>query len=170
MNRELRRFALVALPASIVVLLAAIVVTVVLDDDAPQGPPSAGNHWHARYVYIVCDEVQQNAPFWESGVHTHGDGIIHIHPFQASEEGRGARLVKWFEYGGGVLTDDEVRLPGDATTYHNGDSCPDGPEGTVQVFVTPASTGVGEELDEWSDYIPQDGDLVVIYFGPEIAE
>jgi hypothetical protein len=101
-------------------------------------------------------------------VHTHGDGIIHIHPFTAAEEGRGARLVNWFEYGGGVLKEDEVRLPGDDVTYRNGDECQGGSEGLLQVFVTPSATGVEEELRDWSDYIPQDADLVVVYFGPDL--
>jgi hypothetical protein len=149
---------------AVVALLASLALD--METDAGSGAPQSGDHWHARYAFVVCDEVQPNAPTWEgSGVHTHGDGIIHIHPFVSSEEGRGARLVKWFEYGGGVLTDSEVRLPGDDATYENGDECDDGSEGLLQVFVTPAATGVEEELADWSEYIPQDGDIVVIYFG-----
>lgn len=138
--------------------------------DGGTSQPASGDHWHARYAFVVCDEAQPDAPFWEAGVHTHGDGIIHIHPFTAAEAGRGARLVKWFEYGGGILTDDTVRLPGSNDEYENGDECPDGAEGALQVFVTPSATGVEEELDDWSGYIPQDGDLVVIYFGPDLNQ
>jgi hypothetical protein len=134
------------------------------------GPPTLGDHWHARYAFFVCGERQPNAPFWEGGVHTEGDGIMHIHPFKGSEEGRGARLVKWFEYGGGELTLDSVRLPGDHTTYTNGDECPDGSPGMVQVWVTHAATafedGFDERLSDWTEYIPQDGDSVLIVFGP----
>jgi hypothetical protein len=133
-------------------------------------PPAISHHWHANYDYVVCGEERPNAPFWELGINTEGDGIIHIHPFVSSEEGRGARLVKWFEYGGGVLTDSEVRLPGDDVTYENGDECDDGSQGVLQVFVTPAATGVEEELEDWSEYIPQDGDIVVVYFGPDINQ
>jgi len=43
--------------------------------------------------------------------------------------------------------------------YRNGDGCPDGGDGVLQVFVD------GERLDDWSDYIPQDGDRIGIEFG-----
>ena len=162
---------IVVAPFAFVLAAVALVASFALDmdSDAESGSPASGDHWHARYAFVVCDAVQPDAPFWEgSGVHTHGDGIIHIHPFTTAEGGRGARLVKWFEYGGGVLAEDEVRLPGGDVTYASGDECADGSEVVLQVFVTPAATGVEEELDDWSEYIPQDGDLVVIYFGRDL--
>lgn len=124
------------------------------------GAPHIGkDHWHATYQFIACGEKQANAPTWEAGVHTHGDGVIHIHPYTPSEEGSGARLVKWFEYGGGKLDKDEIRLPGSRTTYKNGDTCPDGTEGTVQVFVN------GQKMDNYTRYLPKDGDRVRMVFG-----
>ncbi len=163
----------VVLPAGLVVAFVAIVLAGVLGSgraDAPSPEPGGdaitgprvGDHWHAVYEYIVCGEKQPPAPLWSgSGVHTHADGIMHIHPFVASEEGAGARLVKWFEYGGGLLDEDEVRLPGSAVTYENGDECPDGTIGMVQVFVN------GERETDYEEYIPQDGDRIEIVFGPE---
>ncbi|MEO6198071.1 MAG: cupredoxin domain-containing protein [Dehalococcoidia bacterium] len=125
------------------------------------GAPRISDHWHATYTYFVCGEKQPNAPTWEGvGVHTHGDGVMHIHPFTASEEGSGARLVKWFDYGGGKLDDDEIRMPGSSVTYKNGDECPDGTTGEVQVTVN------SQKLSDWSRYIPKDGDRVRMDFGP----
>ena len=118
------------------------------------------DHWHAVYQVFICGQRQPNFPTWESGVHTHADGVIHIHPFVPSEEEEGARLTKWFEYGGGLLTLLEMRVPGGDQVYRNGDRCPDGSEGVLQVFVN------GERLDDWSDYIPQDGDRIWVEFGP----
>lgn len=166
------------LPAGLVVAFVAIVLAGVLgsgrvDAPSPSGSPEPGgeaiagprvgvDHWHVVYEFIVCGETQPPAPTWTgSGVHTHGDGIMHIHPFTADEEDAGASLVKWFEYGGGVLDEDRVRLPGSAETYENGDECPDGTIGLVQVFVN----GVLET--DYEEYIPQDGDRVVIVFGPD---
>lgn len=123
------------------------------------GPRIGVDHWHALYQVIVCGQVQPPLAFWEAGVHTHEDNIIHIHPIVPSEEREGARLVKWFEYGGGLLTQTEMRMPGDSATYRNGDECPDGSEGELRLFVN------GEELDDWQGYIPQQGDTVVISFG-----
>ncbi|MCH7810316.1 MAG: hypothetical protein IH863_07035 [Chloroflexi bacterium] len=168
----------VVLPAGLAVAFVAIVVAGVLGSDratapSPSGspepsgdaavPPRMGeDHWHATFEYIVCDELQPLAPTFEgAGVHTHGDGIMHIHPFTPSEEGVGARLVKWFEYGGGLLDDDEVRMPGSAETYKNGEECPDGTIGTVQIFAN------GSRIQDYEKYIPKDGDRIVIVFGPE---
>lgn len=126
---------------------------------AVPGPFIGRDHWHAAYRVFICGQRQPNFPTWESGVHTHADGIIHIHPFIPSEEKEGARLTKWFEYGGGLLTLSEMEMPGTDQVYRNGDRCPDGGEGVLQVFVN------GERLDDWSDYIPQDGDRISIEFG-----
>lgn len=126
------------------------------------GAPRIGkDHWHATYQYIVCGKKQPNFPTWEGvGVHTHGDGVIHIHPFTPSEEGQGASLENWFKYGGGTLSGDTVRAPGSSKEYHNGDTCDDGTAGTVQVSVN------HRKLDDWSRFIPHDGDAVRIVFGP----
>ena len=126
--------------------------------------PRIGDHRHATYQTIICGQRQPNFPTWEAGVHTHADGVIHIHPFLPREEGSGARLVKWFEYGGGKLTQTEMRKPGSREEFKNGDECTDGSEAVLQVFVN------GERLEDWSGYIPQDGDRVQIEFGEEAAD
>jgi len=162
MNRwELRRTLVVVLPTTAAVLVvAATVIAAFGDTRRADTPPARGDHWHATYSYIVCGQRQPNFPTWEAGVHTHADGIIHIHPFIEAEGGPGARLVKWFEYGGGLLTDEEVRAPGSRDTYRNGDLCPDGRPGEVQVFVN------DEPVGDLERYIPQDGDVLRIIFGP----
>ncbi len=178
-NSELRRFFLVVAPAALAVTLVAVLVATVLKAhvatapggplqtsaplqvNAPGAPHIGRDHWHAAYQISVCGVVQPPVRTWEgTGVHTHGDGIIHIHPFTPSEEGRGARLVKWFEYGGGLLDGSRMRIPGTSKTLENGQQCPDGSEGVLQVSVN------DQELADWSQYIPQDGDRVAIDFGP----
>ena len=162
MNRAgLRRFIVVVLPFSVLVALAASAALTVVSGSDPASEPRIGDHWHAPYQVYICGERQPNFPTWESGVHTHSDGIIHIHPFQKLEEGRGARLVKFFEYGGGLLTLAEMRAPGSSLTLRNGDQCPDGTPGVLQVSVNE------ERLSDWMEYIPADGDRIVIAFGPE---
>ncbi len=161
----LKRFSGMYLPpwvpvVGIIVIVFGILGFLFFTRTAVGAPRIGRDHWHATYQYWVCGERQPNAPAWEAGVHTHADGVIHIHPFTPAEEGAGARLVKWFEYGGGKLTKDEVRAPGSRDTYKNGDTCPDGRPGEVQVFVN------GQKLDDFSRYIPKDGDRVRIVFGP----
>jgi plastocyanin len=134
------------------------------------GAPRIDDHWHITYEIIICGERQPDVPRWEGGVHTHGDGVIHLHPQTTSEEGAGARLVKWFEYGGDALgtgaklTKTELQIPGQREVWKNGDECPDGTEGVLQVFVN------DQRLGNWKRYIPQDGDQIRIVFGPEEAE
>src|SRR3990172_953175 len=126
---------------AIIVVVFGILGALFITRSATGAPRIAKDHWHVTYKYFVCGQVQPNFPTWEGGVHTHADGIIHIHPFTPSEEGSGARLVKWFEYGGGKLTQSEVRAPGSAKSYKNGDACPDGRPGVVPISVN------GEKLD-----------------------
>ncbi len=132
------------------------------------GSPRIGDHWHAPFQFFVCGEKQPNARTWESGVHTHADGIMHIHPFQTYEEGSGARMVKWFEYGGGKLTTTSINMPGSSRTWKNGDTCPDGTPGELQVFVTRVGASAEERLQgsDLTRFIPHDGDRTRFVFGP----
>lgn len=166
LGRTMRRLRQMYFPPWVPVLAVIVVVFGILGmlffvRGATGAPRINEDHWHATYSVFICGEKQPNFPEWNAGVHTHADGIIHIHPFTPSEEGAGARLVKWFEYGGGKLTQSEMRMPGDRDEYKNGDTCPDGSEAMLQVFVN------GEKLGSWDRYIPQDGDQVRIVFGPE---
>jgi plastocyanin len=149
-------------PVAFIILVVFGILGALFIVRSTAGHPLIGeDHWHASYQVIICGQRQPNFPAWGGGVHTHADGIIHIHPFRSAEEGSGARLVKWFEYGGGKLTEDEMRMPGTRETYKNGDKCDDGKEAVLQVFVN------DQKLDDFTRFIPQDGDRVRIVFGPE---
>lgn len=127
------------------------------------GAPRIGDHWHASYQVTICGENQPAMPSFEStggSPGTHGDGVIHLHPFVAGAEGSANSLNGYFETGGGKLSGSEIRSPGFSTTYKNGDKCDDGAEGTLQVFLN------GENLKDFTRYIPKDGDRLRIVFGP----
>ena len=165
LGRTLRRVRGMYLPPWVPVLFIILVVFGILGllfvVRGATGAPRINDHRHATYQTFICGQRQGHFPEWRAGVHTHEDGIIHIHPFLPREEGAGARLVKWIEYGGGKLTQTELRKPGSREEFKNGDECPDGSVAFLQVFVN------GEKLDDWSRYIPEDGDRVRIVFGPE---
>ena len=167
LGRSWRRITSIGLPPWAPVMLIILVVFGILGllfvVRGATAAPRNGDHWHATYQTLICGQRQPHFPTWEAseGVHTHADGIIHMHPFSPSGEGAGARLVKWIDYGGGKLTQSELRKPGSREEFKNGDLCDDGREGFVQVFAN------GEKLDDWSRYIPQDGDSVRIVFGPD---
>ena len=75
--------------ALIVVLGVALVVYARderLDDDLG-GVPQLDDHIHQAFGVNVCGEWKTpDIPEFEStiGIHTHGDGVIHIHPFSAA--------------------------------------------------------------------------------------
>ncbi len=165
LGRTLRRVGSMHFPPWVPVMFIVVVVFGILGllfvVRGATGAPRINDHRHATYQTFICGQRQGHYPEWRAGVHTHADGIIHIHPFLPREEGAGARLEKWFEYGGGKLTQSELRKPGSREEFKNGDECPDGSEGFLQVFVN------GEKLENWSRYIPEDSDRIRIVFGPE---
>ena len=77
------------------------------EDDVP---PVLGDHWHAAVGFYICGEFQPNLPEFESrvGIHTHGDGVIHIHPSSAGGAGENATLGAFLEGAGVTLDDNEL--------------------------------------------------------------
>ena len=112
------------------------------DDDDGGGDGGGGSprpllnqdHWHAAFGVYVCDAFLPDLPQFESpdGIHTHGDGVIHIHPFSAAAAGENATLDVFLDAAGVEVGDDELTVEGE--TYAEGDdSCPDG-DGQVRVL------------------------------------
>ena len=154
-------------PVAFIILIVFGILGLLFYTRSATGAPRINqDHWHATYQVFICGKRQRNFPTWEAGVHTHARRRHPHPPLHASEEGAGARLVKWFEYGGGKLTQTEMQMPGTPKdqVYKNGEKSKDGCEGVLQVFVN------GEKMANWSRYIPQDGDRVRIVFGPEESE
>jgi hypothetical protein len=63
------------------------------------GVPQLGDHIHQAFGINVCGEFLENVPEFESpvGIHTHGDGVLHIHPFSQLGVGANATLERFFE-------------------------------------------------------------------------
>lgn len=122
----------------------------------------AGDHWHSAYGVYACDEF---LPFLEDpgrdpdGIHTHGDGIIHIHPFTRRAAGDNAVFGVFEELMG--MTFDEDRIEYDGKTFKDGDDC-DGEPGEVRFLVN------GKEVKgDPSDYKYEDRDVIVVAFAPK---
>jgi hypothetical protein len=85
----------------IVVLGLALVVYARNDrqNDDMGGVPQLGDHIHEAIGFDVCGEFQPNIPVFESnvGIHTHGDGVLHIHPFSQLGVGANATLGRYFK-------------------------------------------------------------------------
>jgi hypothetical protein len=63
--------------------------------DPTEAPAMGIDHWHAAYGVYICDQFlpaltdQHGDRF---GIHTHDDGLIHIHPFSIEASGPNATI------------------------------------------------------------------------------
>lgn len=125
----------------IVVLGVALIVfaRTSTKDAAAEAPVANQDHWHAAYGVRLCGQgfaapIQvQDDPV---GIHTHGDGIIHVHPFTTASSGANATLGQFFDAAGVTINDDEIDLGGDTKVTEGEDTCgADDKPGIVQVAV-----------------------------------
>ncbi len=156
---------------------------------AQDAPIAFEDHWHSSYGFYVCDTFQPDlveftAP-QNGGTHTHGDGLIHVHPFSTARSGENATVVNWIRDGGAVLgggddlTDSSLGIPGGETLTEGEDSC-EGLDGDpivqVAVWDSAADAVDGQDPDRvvtedfGSVRFETDGMAFTIAFAPEGAE
>lgn len=183
----------------LVVLLGTLLVVVARGDRQAQAEEAprvntgvagaTGDHWHSSYGFYVCDAFESDLPEYTApqngGLHTHGDGLIHIHPFSPARSGKNATLVNWLNDagdalgGGATLSDSELHIPrGD--TYTEGEDTCEGQDGDpivqVAVWHDAADALAGEDPDEivtddfGSIRFEDNGEAFTIAFAPEGAE
>jgi hypothetical protein len=135
--------------AAIVVLGTSLILFARGSRDANAEPRSQADgvdaqHWHAAYGLSFCGEFQRNDEATALtdvgqdalGIHTHGDGVIHIHPFIDSAGGRNARLQIFFDQVGLDVTDSKITFPDGDTWTEGEDTCTvDGEEVPGQIVV-----------------------------------
>ncbi len=175
---------------ALVVILGTLLVVYARDDRQAEAlvSPQVGEHYHSSYGYYVCDEFLADLPEFvapqNGGIHTHGDGLIHIHPFATSRAGKNATLTNFLGDagevlgGGGELSDDSVAVPGGQTYTEGEDTC-EGIDGDpiVQVAVwESARAGLdgGDPTIFTSGFdellLDEEGKAYAIAFAPEGAE
>src|SRR5262245_8342318 len=88
---------------------------------ANQAENKPGDHWHTFLGVNICGEWIPPAPAFEKafnnqgsvsnvGIHSHGDGLIHTHPFFSSEEGNKATLGHYLGNGGWSVSDESIDI------------------------------------------------------------
>jgi hypothetical protein len=166
-------------PAAIagIVVAGSLLVFLVRADEVSQAsepPRLAKDHWHAAYAVYLCDTF--GAPLTDTlgdeyGIHTHEDGLIHIHPSTGQAAGANAKLGRFAEEVGLQFGDDSFTLP-TGETYTTGDDC-NGEEAVVRVIKWPSGDFEGEPEVITSDFgdirFTGDGEAYTIFFGPESA-
>lgn len=92
---------------------------------ADASAPQIDDHWHHAYGFYLCDTWFQlqgdaeerdstgfiNTEFTRTGVHSHGDGLIHWHPFSSAAVGRNATLGVFLDVYSVELTNDKLVFP-----------------------------------------------------------
>lgn len=144
-------------------------------------PPRIGaDHWHSAIGFYLCDESTGVASFAPNlpdngqdplGIHSHGDGVVHTHPFSSQSAGRNAQLRHFFDALDITVNESQIRLPGQETR-RNGDSCSD-QDGEVQVKVwdTRSPTDQGRLLEGPPGNLRLgDSQLITVAFVPRGAD
>ena len=101
--------------------------------DAQVPPIVNQDHWHAAFGVYICGEFQPNPPLFESpvGIHTHDDGVIHIHPTSSGGAGENATLGVFLDGANIKLSDSKLTM-NDKTWEEGKDQC-DGKDGELVV-------------------------------------
>ncbi|MCP3855283.1 MAG: hypothetical protein GY745_23605 [Actinomycetia bacterium] len=142
------------------------------------------DHWHVAYgVYDCVAESDSDDGFLPiytdqrdpGGIHSHGDGIIHIHPRSTAAAGPNADLGVFLDAVGATLSEDEFDpgVAGDARGA--GDECSNGEPGIPQVaFWSDADELAQPDVVATTDLQDLqwigDGGAVTIAFAPEGAD
>ncbi len=123
-----------------------------------------GDHWHARLTIELCGKILPPLPPAPGDVHTHGDGVIHIHPETSISAGRNATLGRFFRTTPVQISGTSIAVGRDS--YKNGDACPDGKTGTLRVLSRVSRARELRPRRDFLRYRPRDGDEVRVVFGP----
>ncbi len=97
-----------------ILVLGVALLFVSRNETSGAGPPRVDDHWHASYGVYLCDRFVANLADRGTdklGIHTHEDGLIHVHPFLGGAEGRNATVGRFLEQTGLKLTDSRITLP-----------------------------------------------------------
>jgi hypothetical protein len=137
-------------------------------DAGAQTGPDIGEHLHAALGINICGQWKPNTPQYESakGIHSHGDGFIHMHPYSRAGANENATVGLFLSQADEKVSNDSIKL-GDGTDLKNGDECAnlDKKPGKLRWSVN------GEEKKgNPGRYVPSDRDVVALAFLPDGEE
>jgi hypothetical protein len=154
--------------AVVIAGVVLIVLTVSGGDNAVAGAPRIDeDHWHAAYGIYNCKaytaplkDISDQDPL---GIHTHGEGLMHMHPFSPRSEGKGANLFHFGEQTGMKVTDTSLKTP--KVSVKNGDKC-GGKPGHVELVTwsNPADKTPKVIRKNIADYAPKDQSVWALAF------
>lgn len=159
----------------LIVVAGVGLVAYAADDRKSQAdiaPIVSEDHWHAAFAVDICGEPQPPVSGFESnvGIHTHSDGVIHIHPYSSGGAGENARLGVYLEGAGIELSDDTLTI-GDETWKEGEQKCGDEDAELVVAQWKNVQTDDGEPALIRRDFgdirFREDGEGYTVAFVPE---
>ncbi|HEX2578107.1 MAG TPA: hypothetical protein VHK88_17290 [Aquihabitans sp.] len=109
------------------------------------------DHWHAAFSINACGKEEPPPNDVEAdllGIHTHGDGLIHIHPFATRASGRNATLKRFFDQVGLKVTDEGFETA-DGRVFKEGETtCGGEPAELILAHWEDARTAGSSEPDQ----------------------
>jgi hypothetical protein len=138
---------------------------------ASSAGPKVGDHWHMAFGVWNCGSWEPSlAPGDDPlGIHTHGDGLIHVHPFTEEAAGAKATLGVFFDVEKVSVNAKAVTLPG--KTLRAGDLC-DGSKATIRTLIWPSKKAPAPAVvsGDPAKLGLRDEEIVVIAYGPANAK
>jgi peptidylprolyl isomerase len=152
-------------------VVTSVGTTLAASPDGEVGPVANRDHWHAAYGVFDCEKYVPSIDGSEfpdpDGIHTHADGLIHIHPFTQRASGANATLDRFLEVTGIQVT---AKFISAATSFPpvrrtNGDLCPNGKPGRVRVieFVGPTKSDPREVEDPGKLRLQKDQVIAIVF-------
>ncbi len=171
-GREQRSLGFPMALLGIIVLGSALVAFAWNARDVEALSPSFADHWHLPYGIYDCtqeaflpDLEDPRTP--NSGIHTHGDGVIHLHPQSSTATGNNAQLERFLEATRAQFDgDDALTFTDRSALTEDGATC-DGEPAILHVarFVagsdTPAEVAT-EDLGSFRFRADQDGIVIAL--------
>jgi len=92
------------------VVILGIALVVIARESREVVAPTTGDHWHSAYTVYDCGTpvAEFTSVSDPDGIHTHQDGLIHIHPFNSSATGTDAQMSIFFEAMEATVSSDEI--------------------------------------------------------------
>ncbi len=150
----------------------------IVPDFGDQGDvrPIIADHWHSAYGVYQCDAftapIQNDAG--PDGIHTHGDGFIHVHPSSANATGMNANIGRFMANAGARLTADSLRIDELGIDLDDSIDC-DGEPAVLQMAYWSSQLSdedpeiiTGTDIAEF--HFDGDGSAFTIAFAPEGAD
>lgn len=133
--------------------------------------PTFGDHWHAPYGIYDCtiDDFQlpiQDPQTTNAGIHTHSDGVVHIHPFSSTATGNAATLGVFLEATEAQIEDDVALTFANRPELAEGVQC-GGEDAVLQIALFPPGATeptdfITEDLNDYRFTGDQDGFVLAL--------